>query len=82
MQPPLKRPHKQEFPVLQRVVPAEGPTTGGIEITLLGQRLTSSLKVLFGDNESPKTILWSDSSLVAILPPAIVRLVLFLINLA
>eukprot|EP01125_Pyxidicula_operculata_P016460 TRINITY_DN566_c1_g1_i2.p1 TRINITY_DN566_c1_g1~~TRINITY_DN566_c1_g1_i2.p1 ORF type:complete len:978 (-),score=298.74 TRINITY_DN566_c1_g1_i2:128-3061(-) len=57
-------------PTIQRVIPSEGPISGGIEITVLGTSFYPGLRCLFGMNESSQTQLWGDSTLVAVLPPA------------
>ncbi|KAK9239462.1 hypothetical protein V1525DRAFT_398152 [Lipomyces kononenkoae] len=59
-----------ECPVLQRLIPTEGPIRGGIEVTLLGTSFHQGLTVMFGDQPAVKTHIWNDSTIVAILPPA------------
>lgn len=57
-------------PVVTRIIPAQGPTRGGIEITLLGSNFRPGLIVKFGSNISLATQCWSDSTIVTYLPPA------------
>ncbi|CAO3691687.1 unnamed protein product [Rhizopus stolonifer] len=59
-----------ERPSLQRLIPNEGPTYGGIEVTLLGSGFRSGLTCMFGDVAALSTHFWSPNTLVCILPPA------------
>ena len=58
-------------PSVQRAIPAQGPISGGIEITLLGSNFKNNLVVKFGNNVALSTQCWSDSTLVTYLPPAV-----------
>lgn len=58
------------LPSIQRVIPAQGSIRGGIEVTLLGTGFHSGLSATFGDSKSMATHCWSDSTIVAQLPPA------------
>jgi len=49
--------------------PAEGPTSGGTEVTLSGQGLMPGLQVLFGGLTSPKVTWVSTSQVRAVAPP-------------
>ncbi|CAO3703621.1 unnamed protein product [Rhizopus stolonifer] len=60
----------QERPLLQRLIPSEGPTFGGVEITLLGSGFRSGLTCMFGDVAASSTHYWSPNTLVCVLPPA------------
>lgn len=57
-----------ERPQLQRLIPNEGPTFGGIEVTILGTNFRPGLTVLFGDVPAASTHFWSPNTLVCILP--------------
>lgn len=57
------------IPQLERLVPAQGPTYGGIEVTLLGSGFYDGLTCLFGEH-AVNTVFWNTSTLVCILPPA------------
>lgn len=57
-------------PSIQRVIPAQGPINGGIEITLLGTKFKDGLLVKFGENIALSTQCWSDTTMVTYLPPA------------
>lgn len=56
-------------PTLERVIPGKGPTTGGIEVTLLGSNFKDGLKVRFGNNLALSTQCWNSSTMVTYLPP-------------
>lgn len=57
------------LPQLDRLVPSQGPTYGGIEVTLLGSGFYSGLTCLFGEHQA-STVYWNSSTMVCILPPA------------
>ncbi|KAI7904366.1 uncharacterized protein BX663DRAFT_504824 [Cokeromyces recurvatus] len=57
------------IPQLERLVPSQGPTYGGIEVTLLGSGFYQGLTCLFGDHVATTTF-WNENTLVCILPPA------------
>mmetsp|Transcript_2489 Transcript_2489/g.2417 ORF Transcript_2489/g.2417 Transcript_2489/m.2417 type:complete len:1179 (+) Transcript_2489:162-3698(+) len=71
---PLSHPqlNKQQsrLPSIQRIIPAQGPIRGGIEITLLGFNFRQGLAVKFGANQALATHCWSETTLVTYLPPA------------
>ncbi|CAO3608470.1 unnamed protein product [Mucor hiemalis] len=56
-------------PQLDRLVPAQGPTYGGVEVTLLGSGFHRGLTCLFGEHAATTTY-WNSNTLVCILPPA------------
>ena len=58
------------LPCIQRIIPAQGPIRGGVEVTLLGTNFRPGMGVKFGANLSLATHWWSDSTLVTYLPPA------------
>ncbi|AQZ18852.1 MGA2 (YIR033W) and SPT23 (YKL020C) [Zygosaccharomyces parabailii] len=60
----------EEPPSIQRVIPAQGPINGGIEITLLGRNFKDGLVVNFGENVALSTQCWSETTMVTCLPPA------------
>lgn len=57
-------------PTIQKVIPAQGPIRGGIEVTLLGFNFRPGLNVKFGSKNSLATHCWSESTMVTYLPPA------------
>ncbi|KAG7842860.1 hypothetical protein KL941_004890 [Ogataea angusta] len=61
---------QQSVPSIQRIIPAQGPIRGGIEVTLLGSNFRPGLAVKFGSNVALATHCWSDSTIVTYLPPA------------
>lgn len=58
------------LPTIQRIIPAQGPIRGGIEVTLLGFNFNPSLSVKFGSNLALATHCWSETTIVTYLPPA------------
>lgn len=57
-------------PIITKIIPAEGPTTGGIEVTILGQDFTQGIVAQFGEVAAIPTECYSPSTLVCILPPS------------
>lgn len=55
-------------PVIHRLIPNQGPMRGGIEVTILGSNFTSSLQCTFGDIVSSQTTMWSENTIVCLLP--------------
>lgn len=55
---------------IRKLVPDEGPTEGGIEITILGDNFYPELKVDFGSGSVVRAEFWSSNTLVCILPPS------------
>ena len=53
-----------------KVIPGEGPVTGGNEVTLMGQGFDAGMQIMFGDKQAPGTMYWSSKSLVCLLPPS------------
>ena len=60
------------LPKIHRLIPASGPTYGGIEITVLGANFHPNMQLncVFGDARSSSTQRWSDNTLVCLLPPS------------
>ncbi|TFK81199.1 hypothetical protein K466DRAFT_591396 [Polyporus arcularius HHB13444] len=67
--PPITLPQ----PRIHRLIPACGPTYGGIEVTVLGANFHPSMQLncMFGGVASTSTQRWSDNTLVCILPPSV-----------
>ncbi|CAM0139988.1 unnamed protein product [Umbelopsis sp. WA50703] len=65
-QVPQRRPHAH----INRIIPAEGPVYGGVEVTILGSGFYEGVTCLFGDSPAMPTHCWSQNTLVCILPPA------------
>ena len=57
-------------PVIHKIIPNEGPKSGGIEVTILGSSFSQGLEVIFGDQRATTTTFWGDTSLVCLLPPS------------
>ncbi|KAI0156387.1 hypothetical protein GGR57DRAFT_80519 [Xylariaceae sp. FL1272] len=58
-------------PTILRIIPNEGPKSGGVEITVLGRNFTNDgLEVYFGGSKATTTTYWGESSLVCLLPPS------------
>lgn len=59
------------LPKIHRLIPAAGPTYGGIEVTVLGANFhpAMTLSCVFGDTVASSTQRWSDNTLVCVLPP-------------
>ncbi|CAB4256469.1 similar to Saccharomyces cerevisiae YIR033W MGA2 ER membrane protein involved in regulation of OLE1 transcription, acts with homolog Spt23p [Maudiozyma barnettii] len=67
----LPSPHDEvHAPTIQRIIPAQGPINGGIEITLLGKNFKQGQRIKFGENIALSTQCWNDSTMVTYLPPA------------
>ncbi|TFK54501.1 hypothetical protein OE88DRAFT_1655200 [Heliocybe sulcata] len=60
-------------PKIHRLIPASGPTYGGIEVTVLGMNFHPSMQLncVFGDAVASSTHRWSDNTLVCVLPPRV-----------
>lgn len=56
-------------PHIHRLIPASGPTHGGIEVTVLGINFLPTHRCVFGDTPA-STNMWSDTTLVCVLPPS------------
>lgn len=69
--PPVLPNNGLPIPRVQRMIPACGPTHGGIEVTILGTGFHPGLdlRCVFGDVVSHSTHRWSDNTLVCVLPP-------------
>ncbi|KAG9018680.1 SPT3 Dosage dependent suppressor of Ty-induced promoter mutations-like protein [Tulasnella sp. 427] len=55
-------------PIIHRLIPNHGPMRGGIEITILGSNFSSNLQCTFGDSVSSQTTMWSENTIVCLLP--------------
>jgi hypothetical protein len=61
-------PHRS--PTIHKMIPNEGPKSGGIEVTCLGSGFYQGLEVMFGDVKATTTTYWGETSLVCLLPPS------------
>lgn len=57
-------------PKVTQLIPHEGPTTGGTEVTVLGENFPPGVTVLFGAIPAPTTKVWGSNTLVCTLPPS------------
>ncbi|KAI1781118.1 hypothetical protein F4818DRAFT_398020 [Hypoxylon cercidicola] len=58
-------------PMIYKIIPGEGPKSGGIEVTILGSGFTNAgLEVWFGEQRAATTTYWGETSLVCLLPPS------------
>lgn len=57
-----------QLPLIERLVPSEGPVDGGTEVTILGSGFYEGITCLFG-NCVATTICWSSCTLVCVVPP-------------
>lgn len=64
-------PQASHLPLIQKIIPAQGPIRGGIEVTLLGFNFRPGLTVKFGSKNALATHCWSESTIVTYLPPAL-----------
>lgn len=56
-------------PEISRLIPGEGTTRGGIEVTVLGKGFVNGLTVLFGEIPAIQNLCYSSSTLICMLPP-------------
>ena len=56
-------------PIMQRLIPAFGPTTGNEDVTVLGSGFFQGLEVMFGDTPATNITFWGDTAIVARTPP-------------
>ncbi|KAK1829229.1 ankyrin repeat protein [Podospora conica] len=57
-------------PVINKVVPHEGPKSGGIEVSILGSGFENGMEVMFDDVPATTTTYWGPRALVCLLPPS------------
>lgn len=69
--PPLS-PSVVSRPSVDRVIPHEGPLSGGLEVTVLGQGLLPVHRCFFGASAAKVAMYWGPTTLVCVLPPATV----------
>lgn len=61
---------QQPAAVISKIIPGEGPTTGGIEVTVLGENFREGLTCFFGDLAASSTRVWASNTLICVLPPS------------
>jgi hypothetical protein len=61
--------HRLNAPgIVEKAVPSEGPMSGGMEVTILGQSLLPAHRVFFGASQATILQYWGPNALVALLP--------------
>lgn len=70
MQSPMAQPPAPSEPIatISKVIPGEGPVSGGIEVTLLGENFSDGLTAFFGDLAASSTRVWASNTLICVLP--------------
>ncbi len=70
--PPAPNHGVEQAPVprISKLIPGEGPTSGGIEVTVLGENFTEGITCIFGDVPASNTKVWASNTLVCLLPPS------------
>lgn len=64
-------PARASQPMIYKIIPGEGPKSGGVEVTILGSGFTNGgLEVMFGEYRATTTTFWGETSLVCLLPPS------------
>lgn len=58
------------MPKISRLIPAEGPVHGGIEVIILGENFSPGLEVMFGDVPAVSTQAWGANTIMCVLPPS------------
>ncbi|KAK3050948.1 hypothetical protein LTS18_012507, partial [Coniosporium uncinatum] len=61
---------QQRPPTIFKVLPNEGPVSGGIEVAIFGKGFHRGIEVWFGDSPATTTTYWDEASLVCMLPPS------------
>jgi len=67
--PPQPVEPERSHPIINKVIPADGPTSGGIEVSIYGQGFTPGMDVVFGDRIATATTYWGEKALCCVLPP-------------
>ena len=58
------------MPKISRLIPAEGPLHGGIEVIILGENFSPGLEVMFGEAPAVSTQAWGANTIMCVLPPS------------
>lgn len=66
---PLPAVPAQPRPAINRLVPAEGPTHGGVEVTILGEHFHPGMVCMFGAFPAVTVQSYGPTTLVCLLPP-------------
>lgn len=57
-------------PKLLRIIPSEGPKSGGIDVTVLGEGFHKDLDVLFADAVATSTTVVNSQTIICMIPPS------------
>ena len=68
-QPPVPAQPIRPRPGISRLVPAEGPTHGGVEVTILGENFHPGMVCMFGAFPAVTVQSYGPTTLVCLLPP-------------
>lgn len=68
--PQADRAQPQIISAITRLVPAEGPTHGGVEVTVLGENFHPGMTCLFGNFPAVTVQSYGPTTLVCLLPPS------------
>lgn len=60
---------RQPMIAILKVLPTEGPISGGIEISIFGSGFRQGHEVYFGDSRATTTTFWAESAMTCLLPP-------------
>ncbi|CAN8103360.1 unnamed protein product [Discula destructiva] len=60
---------RHPMPVILKVLPVDGPTSGGIEVSILGSGFRQGHDIYFGETKATTTTYWADSAMTCLLPP-------------
>jgi hypothetical protein len=66
---PLQMQPAHPRPAINRLVPAEGPTHGGVEVTILGENFHGGMVCMFGAFPAVTVQSYGPTTLVCLLPP-------------
>lgn len=58
------------MPNIFKIIPNSGPTSGAVEVTILGENFTPNTDVVFGYNKALSVNFWGPTTIVAKAPPA------------
>ncbi|KAL8808285.1 MAG: hypothetical protein Q9200_004323, partial [Gallowayella weberi] len=59
-----------ELPMVYRTIPTEGPISGGLEVTILGEGLYHGLDVCFAGALATRTVVLNSQTIVCCIPPS------------
>jgi hypothetical protein len=57
------------LPMIHKLTPSEGPTTGGTEVSIYGRNFTAGCLVYFGEQPATGLTFYGDQSLLCVTPP-------------